>query len=84
MVTAPVAADCHPVRGDMDACELADPADVHQVVERRQPQRQHRDEALPAGEDLRPFAELGEERHRFLRTRRRVVVEGRRLHSPPR
>ena len=39
-----------------------------------------------AGEDARRQQQgaAGEERHRFLRTRRRVVVEGRRLHSPSR
>ena len=64
-----------------DPAELGDATDVDEVVEVREPQREHRDEALPAGEHLGAVAELGEQRDRLVDGLGRVVLERRRLHS---
>ena len=45
----------------LDALQLGHAAEVDQVVEDRQPQGEHRHQALAAGEDLRALAELGEQ-----------------------
>ena len=37
----------------LDAAQRRDPADVDEVVEHREPQGEHRDQALPAGDQLR-------------------------------
>ena len=47
----------------LDALQLGDAPDVDEVVEDREAQRQHRDEALTARQHLRPVAELGEQVH---------------------
>ena len=79
-----------PIRTDavapLDAAQLLDPTEVDEVLEGGQPQGEHRDEALAAGEQLRDVAELGEQGHRLLGGRRRVVLERGGLHrrSAPR
>jgi hypothetical protein len=45
----------------LDAVQPVDAADVDQVPERREAQRQHRDEALTPSEDLGLVAEVGEQ-----------------------
>ena len=46
-----------------DALELADAAEVDQMLGRGQPQLHHRDEAVAAGERPRVLAEIGEHGH---------------------
>ena len=53
-----------------DPAELVDAADVDEVVEVREPERDHRHEALTAGEHLGAVAELGEQRDRLVDARR--------------
>ena len=60
-----------------DALQLADPSDIDEMVDVREPQREHRHEALPAGEHLGLLAELGEELDGLVSGRRSVVVERR-------
>src|SRR4051812_30457952 len=50
------------VVAQFDTDQLVDPRDVDEVVEMRQAHRQHRDQALPAREDLRVVAVLGKQR----------------------
>ena len=58
---------------------------LDEVVEGGQPQREHGDQALPAGQHLGPLPQLGEQRRGIGRGGGRVVLEGRRLHlGPPR
>ena len=65
----------------LDTAEGIDPADVDEVLEDRQPEGEHRDEALAPGEHLGFVAELGQQGHGFLGQLRRVVLERRRLHA---
>ena len=58
-----------------DRGELPDAVDVHQDLGPREPQGQHRHEALAAGQDLRLVAVLREYRQAVLDRLRRVVVE---------
>jgi hypothetical protein len=72
----------------LDAPDVRHPAEVDEVVEDREPQGEHRHQALPAGQDLRAVPVLGQQGHGLLDARRRVVVERRGLHaerpySPP-
>src|SRR5690606_4614531 len=67
----------------LDALELVEPRDVDQVVEERQPQIQHRDQALPAGEHLGLIAELGEQLRRLGQVGRPVVGERCGFHAAP-
>ncbi len=67
--------------GPLDAGERRHPVEVHDVLEAREPQRQHRDEALPSGEWLRLVAVLGEQTDHVVDRLGRVVLEGRRLHG---
>src|SRR4029077_1440199 len=55
--------------------------DVDEVLRPRQPEVEEWDERLPAGQNLRVL-ERGEHRARLLDSRRRVVLERRRLHAP--
>ena len=64
----------------LDAPELVEAADVDEVLERREPQRQHRHEALAAGEDLGLVAELAQQPDGLGHGRGSVVVELGRLH----
>ena len=66
-----------PRRGSPPAPELA-PRSTS-ADGRREPEVQHRDEALPAGERLRVLVR-GQERERLVERRRPVVLERRRLH----
>ena len=61
--------------------QLVDAAEVDQVVEHGQAQRQHRHEALAPGEHLGALAELTEETDGLFDARRRVVGERGRLHE---
>ena len=65
-----------------DAAQLGDARDVDQVREHGEAQREHRHEALAAGEHLRVVAEVGEERHGIGRRGRGVVLERCGLHAP--
>ena len=72
--------DCGRARADpqravatLDAPQLGDAADVDEVFEHGEAQREHRHEALAAGEHLRLVAELGEEVHRI---RQRLPARG--------
>ena len=80
--TASVVPGADPQRAvaTLDALELGDAPDVDEVLEDREAQRQHRDEALTAGEHLRVVAELGEEVHGVGGRVRGVVLERRGLH----
>src|SRR5262249_17048215 len=55
--------------------------DVDEVTEVRQPQRQHRNKALPAGEHLRFVTEFGQQTRGLLDGARGVIFERRRLHD---
>ena len=70
--------------GVVDVVETGDAVDVDEHLGEREPELHHRDEALPAGEHLRFVAELGEQRNSLVRAAGSVVLEGRRLHAPPR
>ena len=67
--------------GPLDAGERRHPVEVHDVLEASQPQRQHRDEALPPGERLGLVAVLREQTGHVVDRLGRVVLEGRRLHG---
>ena len=67
--------------GPLDAGERGHPVEVHDVLEARQPQREHRDEALPPGEWLRLVAVLREQTDNVVDRLGRVVLERRRLHA---
>ena len=62
----------------------ADAVHVDEVLEVREAQRQHRHEALPAGQHLGVVAVLGEQRADLVDRLRRVVLERRRLHAAKR
>ena len=62
--------------------ELCDPVDVDQMLETRQAQRQHRNQALAPRQHLRLVAVLGEQPANLVDRLRRVVLERRRLHAP--
>ena len=64
----------------LDAAQLGDATDVDEVVEHREPQREHRHQALAAREHLRALAEPRDERDRVGQRRGRVVLERRGLH----
>ena len=64
----------------LDAGELGDPVEVDEVLEPGQPQREHRHEALAAGQHLGLVAVLGEQRDGVGDRLGRVVLERRRLH----
>jgi len=63
--------------------EPADPADVDQMGGPGQPEVHHRDQALPAGDDLRLVAELGQQSDRSRHVSRAVISECGGLHGPP-
>ena len=65
----------------LDALQLGDAPDVDEVLEDRQAQREHRDQALAAGQHLRAVAELGEQLRGVGGRARRVVLERRGLHG---
>ena len=75
-------ADAHRPVGDRDALQLGEAADVDEELRREKPQVQRRDEALPAGQDLRLVAMPAQERQRLAERARADVVESRRLHGP--
>ena len=75
-------ADAHRPVGDRDALQLGEAADVDEELRREKPQVQRRDEALPAGQDLRVVAMPAQERQRLGERARADVVESRRLHGP--
>ena len=64
-----------------DAPQLVDASQIDEMVEDGEPQREERHEALATREHLGAVAELGEQGDGLLRGRRRVVLEGRRLHA---
>jgi hypothetical protein len=53
------------------------------VLEHREAERQHRDQALSPGEQLGLVAQLGQQADRLVGGRGRVVLEGRRLQRRP-
>ena len=65
----------------LDAAQLGDPVEVDEVLEAGEPQRQHRHQALPAGEHLGLVAVLGEQRDDVGERLRRVVLERCGLHG---
>jgi hypothetical protein len=73
-------ADPHVPVAALDAPHPGDAADVDQVVEHGQPQGQHGDQALAAGEDLGAVAELGEQLRGLGGRRGGVIGERRGLH----
>src|SRR6478672_10502551 len=50
------------------------------MLEHREPQRQHRDQALPSGEELGLLTQFRDHRHGLFGAAGRVVLERRRLH----
>ena len=64
----------------LDGAELGDPVEVDQALEAREAQREHRHEALPAGEHLGVVAMAGEQLDGLGERVRRLVGERRRLH----
>ena len=72
--------DVHGIRLLVDALHLGEPRDVDEVVEEGEPQRQHRHQALTAGQQLGLVTELPEQPGRLGDAVRAVVIEGRRLH----
>ena len=80
---ADAGADGEPARPGVDGVEPGDAADVDKVGGMAQPQRQQRDEALPAGQDLGVGAVLGQQADRLLHGSRAVVAERRHLHRRP-
>ncbi len=65
----------------LDALELVEPADVDQVLEDGEAQREHRHEALATGEDFGAVAQLRQQLGRGGGALRSVVLERRRLHG---
>ena len=65
----------------VDARELGDAVEVDEVGEAREAQRQHRHQALAAGEHLGLVAVLGEQADDVGDGLRRVVLERRGLHA---
>ena len=65
----------------LNAFQLGDATHVDQVIEDRQAQRQHGDEALAAGQDLGSVAQVGEKGGRVRGRGRSVVFERGRLQS---
>ena len=63
-----------------DPAQVVDPVEVDDVLEAREPQRQHRHQALPAGQHLGLVAVLGEQRGDVGDRLRRVVLERCGLH----
>lgn len=66
----------------IDRAQFGDAADVDEMVEPGQPQREHRDEALPTCEHLGIVAELGQQADRVVDRGRRVIVERCRFDLP--
>src|SRR5690606_8626099 len=64
-----------------DTPEFVQAAQVDQMVENSEPQRQHRHQALPAGDDLGIVAEIRQQGHCLGRGGGGVVVEGRGFHA---
>ena len=67
----------------LDALQSCDAGDVDQVLEHREPQRQHRHEALASGKDLCSVTQLRQHRHCVVSGVGSVVLEGGRLHRAP-
>ena len=76
-------ADHDRVAVGVDPAELVDAADVDEVVEVGEPERDHRHEALTSGEHLGAVAELREQRDGFVDALGGVIVERRGLHRRP-
>ena len=66
-----------------DVPQFGDPRDVDQHRRVGQPQVHHRHQRLPAGEDARLVAMLGEQRHRLIHRVGPHVIERARLHRTP-
>ncbi len=66
-----------------DAVQLRHAAEVDEQARRREPQPQHRQQALPAGDHLRLVARLGQRRDRVVHSGRTQVVECDRDHDTP-
>ena len=67
----------------LELAELGDAVDVDERPRRGEAELHQRDQALPAGEDLRVFAVLLEQGQRLVEGRRREVVEAGWVHEPP-
>ena len=70
------------VGGNPDLAQLRELAQIDQQRRLRQPERQHRHQALAAGERLGVAVARGEQLHGFGQRRRARIVEGRHLHDP--
>ncbi len=68
------------VAGIADGVEARDAGDVDQHVGHHQPQVEHRHQRLPAGENARGIAVLGQHRHRLVHRIGAHVVERAGLH----
>ena len=66
-----------------DVPQLGKPTDVHERRRAGETEVHHRDQALPAGEELGVVAELGQQRHGLLGGSRTVIGERRGLHHLP-
>ena len=65
----------------LDALQLPDASDVHEMLEPGQAHRQHRHQALTSGDDLGSVTEVLQQRHRLSGGGGHVVLEGRRFHT---
>jgi hypothetical protein len=74
-------ADAHMSVAAFDRVETGHPVEVDEVLEAGEPQRHHRHEALPPGQQLGLVAVLAEQCHGLVDGRRRVVFESSWLHT---
>ena len=73
-------AERNAVVGNPDVAQLSQLAQVDQKARRREPEGEHRHQALPAGQRFRIAIARGQERHRFGERRRTGIFEGRHFH----
>ena len=76
-------ADPQAVRPGSEVVQSRDAGDVNQGAGPGQPEVHHRDQTLPARQDLGPVAQLGQQGHRLRHGPGPVVAERGWLHRPP-